>query len=238
MRRLIQTHSFYLVQDADGQAEVVRRIDELVSTHPDLVGRESFVLPYVTSCWRAYRPMTAAGRSFDETAPTYAAVRPAYPLDALAWLVPDGADRVLDLGAGTGKLTRQLVDAGYDVVAVEPSPQLGAELSAYVPAAELRMGTAEDIPLPDAEVEAVLVGSAFHWFDHDAALAEITRVLRPGAARAGPEPAGRPAAVGGRTGWDHRRALTAREATADADGGSHLRRHRTGGLPPRVRGDT
>lgn len=124
--------------------------------------------------------MTAVGRSFDETAPTYAAVRPAYPLDALAWLVPDGADRVLDLGAGTGKLTRQLVDAGYDVVAVEPSPQLGAELSAYVPAAELRMGTAEDIPLPDAEVEAVLVGSAFHWFDHDAALAEITRVLRPG----------------------------------------------------------
>lgn len=124
--------------------------------------------------------MTVEGRSFDETAATYAAVRPAYPIGAVAWLVPLDARRVLDLGAGTGKLTRQLVDTSYEVVAVEPSPQMGAELSAYVPEAELRIGTAEDIPLPDADVDAVVVGSAFHWFDPERALAEVTRVLRPG----------------------------------------------------------
>lgn len=136
--------------------------------------------------------MTVAGRSFDETASTYAAARPAYPVDAVAWLVPPEASaqrlrggkcvgaRVLDLGAGTGKLTRQLVDAGFSVVSVEPSPQMGAELTAYVPKAELRIGTAEAIPLPAADVDAVVVGSAFHWFEHERALAEIARVLKPG----------------------------------------------------------
>lgn len=110
----------------------------------------------------------------------YAAVRPDYPTAAVAWLLPPEARRVLDLGAGTGKLTRQLVDAGHDVVAVEPSPQLRAELAAYVPEAELLEGGAEQIPLPDSDVDAVLVGQAFHWFDQDRALPEIARVLRPG----------------------------------------------------------
>jgi len=129
--------------------------------------------------------MSEPGRSFDETAPTYAAVRPAYPQAALDWLVPDwlvpdGTRRLLDLGAGTGKLTRQLADLGLDVVAVEPSLQMAAELADWVPEAELRLGAAEDLPLPDACVDAVFVGSAFHWFEHGAALAEIRRVLRPG----------------------------------------------------------
>lgn len=126
--------------------------------------------------------MTAGspGRSFDETAPAYAARRPGYPEQALEWLLPPGVPRVLDLGAGTGKLTRQLAARGLDVVAVEPSPQMGAELVAALPAVTLLPGTAEDIPLPAADVDAVLVGSAFHWFDQDRALAEIRRVLRPG----------------------------------------------------------
>jgi len=126
--------------------------------------------------------MTAGtpGRSFDETAATYAAVRAGYPEAAVDWLVPGSARRVLDLGAGTGKLTRQLLARGLDVVAVEPSPQMRAELTAALPGADLRPGSAEAIPMPAADVDAVLVGSAFHWFDHGAALAEIHRVLRRG----------------------------------------------------------
>lgn len=124
--------------------------------------------------------MTAGGRSFDAAAGTYALARPAYPGAALDWLVPSDARRVLDVGAGTGKLTRLLVDAGLDVVAVEPSPQMAAQLSAYVPEADLRLATAEDIPLPDGDVDAVLAGSAFHWFDAGRAVPEFARVLRPG----------------------------------------------------------
>ncbi|MBA3417730.1 MAG: class I SAM-dependent methyltransferase [Geodermatophilaceae bacterium] len=124
--------------------------------------------------------MTNRARSFDEAAGLYAAARPDYPFEALVWLLPAAAGRVLDLGAGTGKLTRQLVDRQLDVVAVEPSPEMGAELTAYVPEAELREGAAEAIPLPDADVDAVLVGQAFHWFDRERALPEIVRVLRPG----------------------------------------------------------
>lgn len=124
--------------------------------------------------------MTAEGRTFDETATTYAAVRPGYPEAAVDWLLPPSAHRVLDLAAGTGKLTVQLVRRDLDVIAVEPSPEMAAELLTAVPGVDLRVGTAEAIPLPDADVDAVLVGSAFHWFDHTAALAEIRRVLRPG----------------------------------------------------------
>ena len=124
--------------------------------------------------------MTDRARSFDGAAAPYAGIRPDYPPAALDWLLPAGAWRVLDLGAGTGKLTRQLVDRGLDVVAVEPSPAMGAQLSAYVPEAELREAAAEAIPLPDDDVDAVVVGQAFHWFDRDRALPEIARVLRPG----------------------------------------------------------
>jgi SAM-dependent methyltransferase len=87
---------------------------------------------------------------------------------------------VLDLAAGTGKLTRALLAAGLDVVAVEPQAPLRETLSARVGAERVREGLAEAIPLADASVDAVTVADAFHWFDHAAALAEIRRVLRPG----------------------------------------------------------
>ena len=83
---------------------------------------------------------------------------------------------VLDLAAGTGKLTRLLVATGARVVAVEPL----AAMRAHVVGAEVLEGAAEAIPLPDASVDAVTVGQAFHWFDRERSLAEIARVLRPG----------------------------------------------------------
>jgi SAM-dependent methyltransferase len=88
--------------------------------------------------------------------------------------------RVLDLAAGTGKLSRALVAAGLDVVAVEPHAQLRDKLSAGIGAERVREGVAEAIPLPDTSVDAVTVADGFHWFDHAQALAEIRRVLTPG----------------------------------------------------------
>ena len=117
------------------------------------------------------------GGSFGAAADVYDRSRPAYPVDAVRWALPERAQRVLDLGAGTGKLTQVLLDLGLDVVAVEPSEQMRA----YVPArAEVLAGSAEQVPVADASVDAVLVGQAFHWFDRAAALSEVARVLRPG----------------------------------------------------------
>lgn len=127
----------------------------------------------------AGRP-AAAGRSFDAAADSYERARPGYPAAAIEWLVPEAAGRVLDLAAGTGKLTRLLVRPGRDVVAVEPLPGMRARLADAVPGIEALGGTAEDILLPDADVDSVVVGQAWHWFDQAAAAAEIARVLRPG----------------------------------------------------------
>jgi SAM-dependent methyltransferase len=115
--------------------------------------------------------------SFGAQADAYARGRPGYPAAALHYVLPDNARRVLDLGAGTGKLTVGLLELGLEVVAVEPSAQMRALIP---PAAEAPAGSAEAIPLADAAVDAVLVGQAFHWFERDRALAEIARVLRPG----------------------------------------------------------
>jgi SAM-dependent methyltransferase len=117
--------------------------------------------------------------SFELGAAQYASTRPSYPDTAVDWLLPDGARRVLDLAAGTGKLTERLVARGLDVVAIEPSDAMRARLADTVPAAQALPGTAESIPLPDASVDAVLVAQAWHWFS-PGAQPEIARVLRPG----------------------------------------------------------
>lgn len=119
--------------------------------------------------------------SFDTVADTYESGRPPYADEAVHWIagrLPAG--RVLDLAAGTGKLTRQLVALGLDVVAVEPGDEMRRVLARVLPDVEALAGTAEAIPLPDASVDAVTVGQAFHWFRPDEAFAELHRVLRPG----------------------------------------------------------
>jgi ubiquinone/menaquinone biosynthesis C-methylase UbiE len=119
-------------------------------------------------------------RSFDHAAERYERGRPEWPeaaVEALG-LAPDA--EVLDLAAGTGKLTRLLVGRARRVVAVEPLDGMRTVLERVVPDAEALPGTAESIPLPDDSVDAVVCGEAFHWFDGPRAVAEIARVLRPG----------------------------------------------------------
>jgi SAM-dependent methyltransferase len=119
----------------------------------------------------------AAAHGFARSAEAYELGRPGYPETALEPLRLSPDLRVLDLAAGTGKLTRALAASGASVVAVEPVAEMRAALPDSVEALD---GTAEDIPLDDASVDLVTVAQAFHWFDGDAALAEIHRVLRPG----------------------------------------------------------
>lgn len=123
--------------------------------------------------------------SFDSGAAVYSRVRPTYPREAVAWITADPAEpgrapRVIDLAAGTGKLTARLVEAGVDVLAVEPSDAMRAELSATLPQVPAVSGTAEQIPVDDGVVDGVVVAQAWHWFDAEAACREIARVLRPG----------------------------------------------------------
>jgi SAM-dependent methyltransferase len=115
--------------------------------------------------------------SFGAAADVYAIARPTYPVDAVRYVLPVDAQRVLDLGAGTGKLTSVLLDLGLDVVAVEPDEAMRAHID---PRADVLAGTAEDVPLDDASVDAVVVGQAWHWFSVVAAVASVQRVLRPG----------------------------------------------------------
>jgi SAM-dependent methyltransferase len=124
------------------------------------------------------------GSSFGAAAAAYAEHRPGYAEAAVRWAlepVRDGrAVRVADVGAGTGKLTATLIGLGAEVTAVEPDPQMLAELRRTMPEVSSVPGSAEEIPLPDASLDAVLAGQAMHWFDMDRALPEIARVLRPG----------------------------------------------------------
>jgi SAM-dependent methyltransferase len=125
--------------------------------------------------------VTARARSFGAAADDYDRLRPAPVPEALRWLVPRPDATVLDLGAGTGLLSRALAAEGVaDVVAVEPDDAMRAVLAARSPGSPALAGSAEELPLPDASVDAVLVASAWHWFDQERATAEIARVLRPG----------------------------------------------------------
>lgn len=120
--------------------------------------------------------------------------RPGYPPEQLERLAAElpitratpitGATRVCDLAAGTGKLTSALQSVGADVIAVEPAAEMRDLLASACPGVDVLDGTAEALPLPDGSVDAVVVGQAFHWFDTQASLTEIRRVLRPGGALA------------------------------------------------------
>jgi ubiquinone/menaquinone biosynthesis C-methylase UbiE len=121
---------------------------------------------------------------FADVAEAYERGRPEYAPAVVGAIaaelgIPPGAP-VLDLAAGTGKLTRALLGAGLDVVAVEPQSALREMLTSRIGGERVRDGVAEAIPLPDGSVVAVTVADAFHWFDHRRALGEIRRVLRPG----------------------------------------------------------
>lgn len=112
-------------------------------------------------------------------ADAYDRARPSYPADAVSWMTGTGRSVVLELGAGTGKLTEVLHENGHDVVATDPLPEMLGLLANRVPVKHV-VATAEHIPLRSRSVDLVVCAQSFHWFDHELALAEIARVLRPG----------------------------------------------------------
>lgn len=118
--------------------------------------------------------------SFGAVAGAYDRGRPSYPADAVAWLLDGDAKIVLELGAGTGKLTRQLVDQGHAVFATEKDPQMLSVLQERVPEVSAKVASAEEIPANDRSVDVVVAAQAFHWFEHDLAIPEMARVLKPG----------------------------------------------------------
>ncbi|GAB3609900.1 class I SAM-dependent methyltransferase [Humibacter ginsengiterrae] len=119
-------------------------------------------------------------RSFGGVADVYEASRPGYPPEAVTWLVQPEQSHVVDVGAGTGKLTRALAAGDREVVAVDPSTQMLEVLRSTVPGVQTLVGSGERMPLPDESVDAVTYAQAWHWVDAQAASAEAGRVLKPG----------------------------------------------------------
>jgi ubiquinone/menaquinone biosynthesis C-methylase UbiE len=122
---------------------------------------------------------SAQANSFGAAASTYERARPTYPDASVDWLLPAGTPKVVDLGAGTGKLTRMIVARGIDVTAVEPSEGMLEQLRLALPDVSALRGSAEDLPLDDSSVDAVLIAQAWHWVDVPRASAEVARVLKP-----------------------------------------------------------
>jgi ubiquinone/menaquinone biosynthesis C-methylase UbiE len=118
--------------------------------------------------------------SFGGVADAYERGRPTYPVEAVRWMLGEQPRTVLELGAGTGKLTRVLTGLGHDVHATDPDPAMLRILERAVPGVRTAQASAEEVPLADASVDAVIAAQAFHWFDLDRALPEVARVLRPG----------------------------------------------------------
>jgi SAM-dependent methyltransferase len=132
--------------------------------------------------------------SFGAAASHYERYRPGPPPAAVDWVVPQHVGRIVDLGAGTGALTRLLTDRADEVVAVEPDDRMRAVLASEVPAARAVGGRGESIPLPDGFADAVIASSSWHWMDPLPTLHEVGRVLVPGGVLAalwsGPDPEG------------------------------------------------
>jgi SAM-dependent methyltransferase len=128
--------------------------------------------------------MHEAAKGFAKEALAYARGRPEYPVALDGWLRDalqlDEERTVVDLGAGTGKFTRRLLATGANIIAVEPVSEMLAQLTRIVPDVAARSGTAENIPVNDGAVDAVVCAQSFHWFASKTALAEIRRVLKPG----------------------------------------------------------
>ncbi len=118
-------------------------------------------------------------RSFGPVADAYDRARPSYPDEAVAWMTGNGRSMVLELGAGTGKLTEVLTQFGHEVLATDPLPEMLAVLGKRVDAHHV-VASAEHLPVRSRSVDVVVCGQSFHWFDHELAMAEIARVLRPG----------------------------------------------------------
>jgi SAM-dependent methyltransferase len=122
----------------------------------------------------------ALARSFGSIAADYDRYRPGPPDDALDWVLPAQAQDVVELGAGTGILTRKLLARVRNVVAVEPDPRMRQVLSRRTVGADIRAGQAEEIGTPDSSADAVIASSAWHWVEEQRAVPEVARVLRPG----------------------------------------------------------
>ncbi len=119
-------------------------------------------------------------RSFGSIAETYDRFRPAPPASAVEWVLNDRCSTALDLGAGTGGLSRRMTDRAERVIAVEPDPRMLEVLRRRSPGVHAVCAVAEHLPVADASADAVMVSSAWHWMDGELTLAEIERVLRPG----------------------------------------------------------
>jgi ubiquinone/menaquinone biosynthesis C-methylase UbiE len=120
------------------------------------------------------------GLSFGNVAEAYDRGRPGYPREAVEWLLGEEPLAVLELGAGTGKLTEHLVALGHDVHATDPDPRMLDRLGTRLPELRVSQTSAEEIPAADASFDMVVVGDAMEWFDHEKALPEIARVLKRG----------------------------------------------------------
>jgi SAM-dependent methyltransferase len=164
------------------------------STHALVRSNRNSVVGERTLAWAIHRyghhvgqdERLLLGSSFGAAATAYAEHRPDYAQAAVRWALEHApGSRVLDLGAGTGKLTATLVALGAEVIAVEPDPAMLTELRRALPSVRALPGSAEAVPLPDASVDAVLAGNAMHWFDMNVAGPEIARVLEPDGIMAG-----------------------------------------------------
>jgi SAM-dependent methyltransferase len=132
--------------------------------------------------------------SFGEVAPAYERYRPGPTVAVVDWFLPTHVGRIVDLGAGTGALTRLLLDRADDVVAVEPDDRMRSVLTAQVPGVRAVRGRGESIPLPDGCADAVLASSSWHWMDPVPTLHEVGRILVAGGLLgvvwSGPDPEG------------------------------------------------